>query len=145
MSHTKNLKGLWKRSFFFWGGVSIPGNLQWPRYMNKLQNSMPKPNISKHLLGHRQDPLRVELPEEFKDEFWQIWFLHRKPKGETKPKNGGIGFWILQMDEHLRSEKWLFVFGGIPSGNRTWLGKSTIFNGWIAHDGFPCISSQPCL
>lgn len=32
--------------------------------MSKLQNSMPKPNVSKHLLGHRQDPLRVEVPED---------------------------------------------------------------------------------
>lgn len=44
--------------------VSIRENLQWPRYMSKLQNSMPKPNVSKHLLGHRQDPLRVEVPED---------------------------------------------------------------------------------
>ena len=34
------------------------------RYMSKLQSAMPKPNISKHLLGHRQDPLRSEKEEE---------------------------------------------------------------------------------
>ncbi|CAL1127183.1 unnamed protein product [Cladocopium goreaui] len=33
-------------------------------YMSKLQSAMPKPNISKHLLGHRQDPLRSEKEEE---------------------------------------------------------------------------------
>lgn len=32
--------------------------------MSKLQSAMPKPNISKHLLGHRQDPLRSEKEEE---------------------------------------------------------------------------------
>ena len=49
------------------------------------------------------------------------------------------------MDENLGSEKWLFVFGGIPSGNWTWLWKFTIFNGCVAHEGFPCLSSQPCF
>ena len=34
------------------------------RYMSKLQSAMPKSNISKHLLGHRQDPLRSETKEE---------------------------------------------------------------------------------
>ena len=56
------------------------------RYMSKLQSAMPKSNISKHLLGHRQDPLRSETKEE--EIRW------RQPK-----KGLGDVLWKMEWDE----------------------------------------------
>ena len=52
--------------------------------MSKLQSAMPKSNISKHLLGHRQDPLRSEKEEERPP---PLWVAGKWAKVEIAQKN----------------------------------------------------------